>query len=169
MHVIIVSGVVVRLSHVEPKVSGWNPASYPFFFPFVFLFCFSFLFCFDCLFVLLLFLKYIPSRAKIVYLRINNLNFYRFLRLKFLFYCNIFYKPKTVATCSHSHEMRLHCLWDEVWDREAMFSQLAKQSPRGGQRILQYFSQLKKIISCIFVFLAYRICLSVLKLRGKPC
>ena len=25
MHVIIVSGVVVRLSHVEPKVSGWNP------------------------------------------------------------------------------------------------------------------------------------------------
>lgn len=110
MHVIIVSGVVVRLSHVEPKVSGWNPASYPFFFPSVFLFCFSFLFCFDCLFVLLLFLKYIPSRAKIVYLRINNLNFYRFLRLKFLFYCNIFYKPKTVATCSHSHEMRLHCL-----------------------------------------------------------
>ena len=130
MHVIIVSGVVVRLSHVEPKVSGWNPTSYPFFFPFVFLFCFSFLFCFDCLFVLLLFLKYIPSRAKIVYLRINNLNFYRFLRLKFLFYCNIFYNPKTVATCSHSHEMRLHCLWDEVWDREAMFSQLAKRSPR---------------------------------------
>ena len=27
--------------------------------------------------------------------------------------------------------------------------------------------KLKKIISCIFVFLAYRICLSVLKLRGK--
>ena len=45
MYVIIVSGVVVRLSHVEPKVSGWNPASYPFFFLF-----FSFLFCFDCLF-----------------------------------------------------------------------------------------------------------------------
>ena len=27
--------------------------------------------------------------------------------------------------------------------------------------------KLKKIISCIFVLLAYRICLSVLKLRGK--
>ena len=27
--------------------------------------------------------------------------------------------------------------------------------------------KLKKIVSCIFVFLAYRICLSVLKLRGK--
>ena len=27
--------------------------------------------------------------------------------------------------------------------------------------------KLKNIISCIFVFLAYRICLSVLKLRGK--
>ena len=27
--------------------------------------------------------------------------------------------------------------------------------------------KLKKIISCIFVFLGYRICLSVLKLRGK--
>ena len=39
MHVIIVSGVVVRLSHVEPKVSGWNPTSYPFF-----SFCLSFLF-----------------------------------------------------------------------------------------------------------------------------
>ena len=42
MHVIIVRGVVVRLSHVEPKVSGWNPASYPFFFPSVFLFFFFF-------------------------------------------------------------------------------------------------------------------------------
>ena len=30
------------------------------------------------------------------------------------------------------------------------------------------FKKLKKIISCIFVLLAYRICLSVLKLRGKP-
>ena len=102
MHVIIVSGVVVRLSHVEPKVLGWNPASYLFFFPSVFLFLFfSFLVCFDCLFLLLLFLKYIPSRAKIVYLRINNLNFYRFPQFTFLFYCNIFYKPKTVVTCSH--------------------------------------------------------------------
>ena len=64
MHVIIVSGVVVRLSHVEPKVSGRNPASYSFFFPSVFLFWFWFLFCFVCLFVLLLFLKYIASRAK---------------------------------------------------------------------------------------------------------
>ena len=129
MHVIIVSGVEVRLSHVEPKVSGWNPASYPFFFPSVFLFSFSFLFCFDCLFVLLLFLKYIPSRAKIVYLRINNLNFYRFLRLKFLFYCNIFYKPKTVATCSHSHEMRLHCLWDEVWPEKRCSHNLQSGHP----------------------------------------
>ena len=102
---------MVRLSHVEPKVSGWNPASYPFFFPSVFLFCFSFLFCFDCLFVLLLFLKYIPSRAKIVYLRINNLNFYRFLRLKFLFYCNIFYKPKTVATCRTHAVTAMRCVY----------------------------------------------------------
>ena len=69
MHVIIVSGVVVRLSHVEPEVSGWNPASYPFFFPSVFLsfFFFSFLFCSVCLFVLMFLFKYIPSRAKIVY------------------------------------------------------------------------------------------------------
>ena len=41
-----------------------------------------------------------PSSAKIVYLWINNLN-YRFLQLTFLFYCNIFYKTKTVATCSY--------------------------------------------------------------------
>ena len=72
--------------------------------PFLFSFCLSLLFfrfCFLCLFVLLLmFFKYIPSRAKIVYLWINNLNFHRFLH-SFLFYCNIFYNTKTVATCSH--------------------------------------------------------------------
>ena len=91
------------------------------------------------------------------------------------------------------HEKRRGSRKEEVWDRETMFSQLAKRSPRvvvSGK--LQYFShskyfqtfqkqeanrqrksemlkKLKKIISCIFVFLAYRICLSVLKLRGKPC
>ena len=37
------------------------------------------------------------------------------------------------------------------------------------QRKSEMLKKLKKIISCIFVFLAYRICLSVLKLRGKPC
>ena len=31
-YIVIVSGVLVRLSHLEPKLSGWNPASYPFFF-----------------------------------------------------------------------------------------------------------------------------------------
>ena len=68
---------------------------------FLFSFCLS-IFCFLFVFVLLLmFLKYIPSRAKIVFLWINNLNFYRFLQFLFLFYCNIFYKTKTVATCSH--------------------------------------------------------------------
>ena len=71
---------------------------------FLFSLCLSLLFfrfCFVCLFVLLLmFFKYIPSRAKIVYLWINNLNFHSFLH-SFLFYCNIFYKTKTVATCSH--------------------------------------------------------------------
>ena len=57
------------------------------------LFLFRFGFCFVYLFVfLLLFVKYIPSRAKIVYLWINNLNFYRYLQ---------FYTNKTVATCSH--------------------------------------------------------------------
>ena len=102
MYVIIVSGVVVRLSHVEPKV-GLESSFISFLFPsvFLFFFFFSFLFCFDCLFLLLLFLKYIHSRAKIVYLRINNLNFYRFPQFTFLFYCNILYKPKTVVTCSH--------------------------------------------------------------------
>ena len=70
------------------------------FFLLSFSFLFRFRFCFVCLFVLLLmFVKYIPSRAKIVYLWINNLNFYRFLQFSFLFYCNIFYKNKTVATC----------------------------------------------------------------------
>ena len=70
---------------------------------------------------------------------------------------------------------------DEVWDRETMFSQLAKRSPCVmASGLLQHFSKKrtgwgnlkclknwKKIISCIFVLLAYRICLSVLKLRGK--
>ena len=103
MYVIIVSSVVVRLSHVEPKVSGWNPASYPFFFLLSFSSFFFFRFCSVLIvyFLLLLFLKYIHSRAKIVYFRINNLNFYRFPQFTFLFYCNIFYKPKTVVTCSH--------------------------------------------------------------------
>ena len=71
---------------------------------FLFSLCLSLLFfrfCFVCLFVLLLiFFKYIPSRAKIVYLWINYLNFHSFLH-SLLFYCNIFYKTKTVATCSH--------------------------------------------------------------------
>ena len=72
------------------------------FFLLSFSFSFPFRFCFVCFFVLLLlFLKYIPSKAKIVYLWINNLNFYRFLQFSFLFYCNIFPKTKTVATCSH--------------------------------------------------------------------
>ena len=220
MYVIIVSGVVVRLSHMEPKVSGWNPASYPFFFLLSFSSFFFFRFCSVLIvyFLLLLFLKYIHSRAKIVYFRINNLNFYRFPQFTFLFYCNIFYKPKTVVTCSHRlpfiylfkcdlnlnagfffplnlfpRRLRAVSLWakretrkwscawlmardrrgtkkksslsfffsgcrprvarlaawplprayfplkkktdgvagrDEVWDREAMFSQLAKRSPR---------------------------------------
>ena len=74
--------------------------------PFIFSLCLSLLFfrfCFVCLFVLLLllFVKYIPSRTKIVYSWINNLNFNRFLQFSFLFYCNIFYKTKTVATCTH--------------------------------------------------------------------
>ena len=69
--------------------------------PFLFSFCLS-LFCFVFVFVLLLlFVRYIPSRAQIVYLWINNLNFYHFLQFSFLFYCNIFYKTKTVATCGH--------------------------------------------------------------------
>ena len=38
---------------------------------------------------------------------------------------------------------------------------------RDPQRKSEMLKKLKKIISCIFVFLAYRICLSVLKLRGK--
>ena len=72
------------------------------FFLLSFSFLFPFRYFFVCLFVLLLmFLKYIPSRAKIVFLWINNLNFYRFLQFLFLFYCNILYKTKTVATCSH--------------------------------------------------------------------
>ena len=61
------------------------------FFLLSFSFLFRFLFCFVCLFVLLLlFVRYIPCRAKIVYLWINNLNFYLFLQFSFLFYCNIF-------------------------------------------------------------------------------
>ena len=83
--------------------AGFESCSVPFlFFLLSFSFLFRFRFCFVCLFVLLLmFFKYIPSRAKIVYLWINNLNFYRFLQFSFLFYCDIFYKTKTVATCSY--------------------------------------------------------------------
>ena len=81
--------------------AGFESCSVAFsFFLLSFSFLFPFRFCFVCLFVLLLmFLKYIPSRAKIVFLLINNLNFHRFLQFSFLFYCNIFYKNKTVATC----------------------------------------------------------------------
>ena len=60
-------------------------------------FCLLIWFVVNCFFIYI----YTPSRAKIVYLWINNLNFYRFLQFKFLFYCNIFYKTKTKATCSH--------------------------------------------------------------------
>ena len=50
---------------MELKVPGSNPALYTFFFPSVFLFLF--LFCFVCLFaLLLLFFKYIPSRANVL-------------------------------------------------------------------------------------------------------
>ena len=66
------------------------------FFLLSFSFLFRFRFCSVCLFVLLLmFFKYIPSKAKIVYLWINNLNFYRFLQFSFLFYCNTFNETKT--------------------------------------------------------------------------
>ena len=44
-----------------------------------------------------------------------------------------------------------------------------KRTDRGNQRCLK---KLKKIISCIFVFLTYRICLSVLKCgetKTQPC
>ena len=83
--------------------AGFESCSVAFLFSFCLsLFCFLFVFFFVCLFVLLLmFLKYIPSREKIEFLWINNLNFYRFLQFSFLFCCNIFYKTKTVATCSH--------------------------------------------------------------------
>ena len=56
---------------------------------------------------------------------------------------------------------------DEVWDRETMFSQLAKKQEANRQRKSEMLKKLKNIISCIFVFLAYRICLSVLKLLGE--
>ena len=78
-----------------------NPAQYPFVFSFcLFAFLFRFVYLFDLLLIVFFYI-YTPSRAKIVYLWINNLNFYRFLQFKFLFYCNIFYKTKTKATCSH--------------------------------------------------------------------
>ena len=69
--------------------------------------------------------------------------------------------------------------------RNDVFTTYKAVTLRGGQRIIAVFSRavnilevrreqaeeiikiLKKIISCLFVFLSYRICLLVLKLRGK--
>ena len=102
MYVIIVSGVVVRLSHVEPKV-GLESSFISFLFPSVFLFFFFFVFVLFWLFifVVVVFEIYTFQSKDSIYLRINNLNFYRFPQFTFLFYCNILYKPKTVVTCSH--------------------------------------------------------------------
>ena len=41
----------------------------------------------------------------------------------------------------------------------------ARSEPR--QKKSEMLKKLKNIISCVFVFLAYRMCLSVLKLRGN--
>ena len=48
-----------------------------------------------------------------------------------------------------------------------VFLEARSQQEANRQRKSEMLKKLKKIISCIFVFLAYRICLSVLKLQGK--
>ena len=64
---------------------------------------------------------------------------------------------------------RGHPAW---WSADTVFFFLfrsKKRTDRGNQRCLK---KLKKIISCIFVFLTYRICLSVLKCgetKTQPC
>ena len=83
----VVVNTLTLCSYYFWQGTGVESCSVPFLFSFCLsLFLFRFRFCFVCLFLLLLmFVKYIPSRAKIVYLWINNLNFYRFLQFSFLF------------------------------------------------------------------------------------
>ena len=76
----------------------------------------------------------------------------------------------TEKRCSHNLQSG-HPVWWSV-DNFSIFPTVnifrlfrsKKRTGRGNQKCLKNW---KKIISCIFVFLAYRICLSVLKLRGK--
>ena len=57
---------------------------------------------------------------------------------------------------------------DEVWDQGTVSSQLAKQSHCVVvSGIINSKNKIERIISRIIVFLAYRICLLVLKLQGK--
>ena len=85
--------------------------------PFLFSFCLS-------LVLLLLFVKYIPSRAKIVYLWINNLNFYRFLQFSLLFFAIYFttlkQKPHAVTNCLLLYRPSFDW-WSLLSAREACF------------------------------------------------
>ena len=96
----------------------------------------------------------------------------------------LFFTNKIMIDCSRGGGGR-----DEVWGREMMFSQLAKRSPSvvvrdnysifptvnilearikaDRQRKSEMLKKLKKIISCVFVCLAYPICLSGLKCGGN--
>ena len=82
-------------------------------------------------------------------------------------------KPKktrsgTEKRCSHNLQSG-HPAWWSV-DNYGIFPTvniLEARIEANRQRKSEMLKKLKKIISCIFVFLAYRICLSVLKLRGK--
>ena len=75
----------------------------------------------------------------------------------------------TEKRCSHNLQS-CHPAWWSA-DNGSIFPtvihfRLVRSKKRTGRRN-QSLKKLKKIISCIFVFLAYRICLSVLKLREK--
>ena len=106
---------------MEPMVPGSNPAKYPFFFLslslflyFFFFFFFFFFFSFLLCFVVVFSNTYLNNSylIKCNLIQTNSvqtsssvyLNFgvnYSCSFYTFLFYCNIFYKTKTVATCSH--------------------------------------------------------------------
>ena len=76
----------------------------------------------------------------------------------------------TEKRCSHNLQSGLPAWWSA--DNYSIFPTvniLEARIEANRQRKSEMLKKLKKIISCIFVFLAYRICLSVLKLRGKPC
>ena len=83
----------------------------------------------------------------------------------YLFQCPIFFFKQDIPRWGEETRFGTEKRWSH--NLQSKYFQTFQKQEANRQRKSEMLKKLKKIISCIFVFLAYRICLSVLKLRGK--